>query len=121
MSFVSSLFVTSQTSNTQVRLRCSNEPWCLCSAQAPAAAQTDSDARGRRVNSDTKQMATVVRSTLPPSSTSGDVIASNWTRSEMLQRRRDVSSYSVILCWQVPASPFWRTDARAKGGGVAFA
>ena len=23
----------------------------------------------------------------------------------------------MILCWQAPASPFWRRDARAKGGG----
>jgi len=46
---------------------------------------TDSDAWGGRVNSETsRQMATAVRSTLPPSSTSGDVIASNWTPSEML-------------------------------------
>ena len=50
-------------------------------------------------------------------SMSGDVIASNWTRSEMLQRRSGVSSYSVIPYWQAPASPFWRPDARAKGGG----
>ena len=78
---------------------------------------TDSDAWGpRRVNSETsKQVATTVRSTLPPSSTYGD-IASNWTRSEMLQRRRDALSYFVILCWQAAASPFWWPDARAKGG-----
>jgi len=62
----------------------------LRSVQAPATAQTvmHDDEGGARVNSETsKQMTTAVRFTLPPSSRSGDGIASNRTPSEMLQRR----------------------------------
>ena len=51
-------------------------------------------------------MATAVRSTLPPSSTSGDVIASNWTPSEMLQIRIEII---VLLC-----------DIVLAGSGVAL-
>ena len=51
-------------------------------------------------------MATAVRSTLPPSSTSGDVIASNWTPSEMLLIRIEII---VLLC-----------DIVLAGSGVAL-
>jgi len=51
-------------------------------------------------------MATAVRSTLPPSSTSGDVITSNWTPSEMLQIRIEII---VLLC-----------DIVLAGSGVAL-
>ena len=52
-------------------------------------------------------MATTVRSTLPPSSTSGDVIASNWTPSEMLQIRIEI--IYMLLC-----------DIVLAGSGVAL-
>ena len=51
-------------------------------------------------------MATAVRSTLPPSSASGDVIASNWTPSEMLQIRIEIIA---LLC-----------DIVLAGSGVAL-
>ena len=53
-------------------------------------------------------MATTVRSTLPPSSTSGDVIPSNWTPSEMLQIGLRIEII-VLLC-----------DIVLAGSGVAL-
>jgi len=62
-------------------------------------------------------MATAVRSTLPPSSTSGDVIASHWTSSEMLQIRIEII---VLLCDIVLAGTgvaLLATGCQSQGGG----
>ena len=66
-------------------------------------------------------MATAIRSTLPPSSTSGDVIASNWTPSEMLQIHIEII---VLLCDIVLAGSvvaLLATGCQSQRGGGTFA